>query len=163
MSTQESLGWTPARIFMTVSAVFHIPVAVAGFLYDRSFPIGPDAAARAGGEHVFGILETNGWHTLGALLVGAVSLYFALRPLRARDAALALGAFHVALFASLELWDPSTFWIASNTADQVIHASTAIGGIGSALLTSRIASWRTTKTSPSGSGSWSKASPRSPR
>jgi hypothetical protein len=48
-----------------------------------------------------------------------------------------LGVFHVALFVSLVLWTPSTFWIASNAADQVIHASTAIGGIGSALLTRR--------------------------
>ena len=154
MSTQQDHGWSPARVFMAVSAVFHIPVAVAGFVYDRTFPIGPGAAASAGGAHVFGVFETNGWHTLGALLVGAVSLYYVLRPRGARDGALALGLFHVGLFASLVLWEPSTFWIASNAADQAIHASTAVGGIGSALLTARsprrIASWRTTKTSPTG-------------
>ena len=137
MNARTGFGWTPARIFMAVSAAFHVPVAIAGFLYDRTFPIGPNAAATAGHAHVFGIFETNGWHTLGALAVGAVSAYYALRPLRARDGALALGVFHVALFVSLVLWTPSTFWIASNAADQVIHASTAIGGIGSALLTRR--------------------------
>lgn len=129
--------WSPARIFMTVSALFHIPVAVAGFVYDRTFPIGADAAARASSEHVFGILETNGWHTLGALLVGLVSLYYLLRPQHAREGALGLGLFHVGLVISLIVWDPSTFWIASNAADQVVHICTAVGGIVSGLLTPR--------------------------
>lgn len=133
----ERSGWTPARAFMAASALFHLPVAVAGFLSDRTFPIGPGAAAAADSGHVFGVFETNGWHTLGALVVGAVSLYYVLRPRHARDGALSLGLFHVALVLSLVVWDPSTFWIASNAADQVVHASTAIGGIASALLTGR--------------------------
>jgi hypothetical protein len=122
---------------MVASALFHIPVAIAGFIYDRTFPIGADAAARASSEQVFGVLRTNGWHTLGALLVGLISLYFALRPRRAREAALGLGVGHVGLFVALVLWTPSTFWIASNWVDQIVHASTAIGGIGSGLLTAR--------------------------
>lgn len=134
---QEDSAWTPARTFMAASALFHIPVAIVGFVYDRTFPIGPSAAEAAGSAHVFGVFETNGWHTLGALLVGAMSLYYVLRPRHARDAALALGVFHVGLVVSLLLWDASTFWLASNAADQVVHLSTAIGGIGSALLTRR--------------------------
>ena len=151
---QDDSAWTPARVFMAASTLFHIPIAIVGFAYDRTFPIGPGAAEDAGSAHVFGVFETNGWHTLGALLVGAVSLYCVLRPRHARDGALALGVFHVALVVSLVLWDPSTFWIASNAADQVVHAATAIGGIGSALLTRRnIGPWRTTRTSPTGSAS----------
>lgn len=146
--------WSPARAFMAVSALFHLPVAVAGFLYDRTFPVGPGAAAAADSAHVFGVFETNGWHTLGALIVGAVSLYYALRPRHARDGALVLGGFHVVLVVSLMLWEPSTFWIASNAADQVVHSTTAIGGIGSALLTNAtIGRWRTTKTSQNASAS----------
>jgi hypothetical protein len=68
MNARTGFGWTPARIFMAVSAAFHVPVAIAGFLYDRTFPIGPNAAATAGHAHVFGIFETNGWHTLCALV-----------------------------------------------------------------------------------------------
>ena len=149
---QADTTWSPARIFMTVSALFHLPIALAGFLlYDQTFPVGPGAAATAEAAHVFGVFETNGWHTLGALVVGAVSLYYALRPAHAREGALGLGVFHVGLVLSLILWDPSTFWIASNAADQVVHASTAVGGIGSALLTSvaapsTIRRWRTTRT-----------------
>lgn len=136
-TTRTDSGWTPARSFMAASALFHIPVAIAGLLYDRTFPVGPGAAAAAGSAHVFGVFETNGWHTLGALVVGAVSLYYVLRPRGARDGALVLGLTHVALVVSLMLWEPSTFWIASNAADQVVHSSTAIGGIVSALMTGR--------------------------
>lgn len=129
--------WTPARIFLGVSALFHVPVGVIGFMYDQTFPIGADAAASAPSEHIFGVLETNGWHTLGALVVGVVSLYLVLRPRRAREGALALGVGHVGLVIVLILWPPSTFWIASNAADQVVHSSTAMGGIVSGLLTRR--------------------------
>lgn len=137
VARDRDIAWSPARIFMTVSALFHVPVGLAGLVYETAFPIGSGAAEAAGSAHVFGVFETNGWHTLGALLVAAVSVFYVLRPRHARDGALALGATHVGLVVSLVLWDPSTFWIASNTADQVVHSSTAIGGIGSALLTRR--------------------------
>ncbi len=132
---EPAAGWSPARIFMVVSAVWHIPLGIAGFVYDRTFPIGADAAARAGSAHIFGIFETNGWHSLAALVLGAISLYFAVRPQRAREVALAIGIFHVGVVAALMLWEPSTFWLASNGADQVIHSSTAVGGIVAGLLT----------------------------
>lgn len=128
-------GWTPARVFLLLAAVVHLPLAVVGFVYDRTFPIGPQAAQAAGSAHIFGILATNGWHTLGALIVGLVALRHTINPRGARPAALALGVTHVGLVLSLIIWEPSTFWIASNNADQVIHASTAIGGIVSGLAT----------------------------
>ena len=67
--------------------------------------------------------------------MGAVSLYFAVRPEGARSAALAIGIGHVGIVLALSIWAPSNFWLASNAADQVVHVSTAVGGIGSALLT----------------------------
>ncbi len=137
VSTASSSTWSPARIFMAVSALFHVPVSVAGFVLDRTFPIGAHAAATGHSERVFGVFETNGWHTLGALVVGVVSLYFALRPNHAREGALGLGIGHVGLWVALALWDPSTFWLASNTADQIVHSATAVGGIASGLLTPR--------------------------
>src|SRR5439155_23713253 len=93
-SSARVSAWTPARIFMVVSAVFHLPVAVVGFMYDRTFPIGADAAATAHSQHILGVFETNGWHTLGAFVIGLVSLYFALRPEPARGAARGLGIGH---------------------------------------------------------------------
>jgi Domain of unknown function (DUF4383) len=127
--------WSPARAFMLVAAVVHIPLGIIGLLYDQTFPIGQGAAAAAGSDHILGVLETNGWHSLAALGLGIVTAYFTFYPRRAREAAFFIGVFHVGLVVSLLLWDPSTFWLASNGADQIVHISTAVGGIGSALLT----------------------------
>jgi hypothetical protein len=127
--------WTPARIFMLVAAIWHLPLGIAGLIYDQTFPIGTAAAKHAGSEHVFGIFETNGWHSVAALAVGIITTYFTIYPRRAREAALSLGLFHVGIVVSLVLWEPSTFWLASNDADQIVHASTAVAGIASALLT----------------------------
>ena len=129
------MGWSPARIFMAVSAGYHLPLAVAGLVIDRSFPLGADATVQAGSVYVFGIFETNGWHSLAALLIGLASIYFAVRPDGARAAALAIGLGHIGIVVGLAFLPPSTFWFASNGADQVIHALTAIGGTGAGLLT----------------------------
>jgi hypothetical protein len=131
----QSGRWTPARVFMVVSTLYHLPLGIAGLIYDQTFPIGAAAAERAGSELIFGIFETNGWHSVAALGLGLISVYFAIKPRRARDVALAIGLFHVGIVASLIIWEPSTFWLASNFADQVIHTGTAMGGITSALLT----------------------------
>jgi hypothetical protein len=132
---RRAQSWSPARIFMLVSALYHLPLGIAGLLYDQTFPIGSGEAERAGSALVFGVFETNGWHSFAALVLGAVSLYFATRPQGARAAALVIGVQHVALIAAFIAWPPETFWMASNVADQIVHSFTAIGGIGSALLT----------------------------
>ena len=129
--------WTPARVFLAVSAGYHLPLGIFGLLYNRSFPIGSQAAASAGSAHVFGIFETNGWHSLAALLLGVLSLWVVIENRGARTVALSIGLFHVGIVLSLILWDPSVFWLASNNADQVIHSFTAIAGIASGLATSR--------------------------
>jgi hypothetical protein len=117
------------------SALYHLPLGIVGLLYDRTFPIGSAEAEHAGSDHIFGIFETNGWHSSAALVLGVVSLYFTMRPRRAREVALAIGVLHVGIVASLIAWPPETFWLASNAADQIIHSFTAIAGIGTALLT----------------------------
>jgi Domain of unknown function (DUF4383) len=120
---------------MVVSALYHLPLGIAGLLYNQTFPVGSTEAESAGSDFVLGIFETNGWHSMAALLLGAVSLYFAMRPRGARTVALVIGVQHVALIAAFIAWPPETFWFASNMADQIVHSFTAIGGIGSALLT----------------------------
>jgi hypothetical protein len=144
MGTEVAVGphlhsdeWTPARIFMLVSTIWHLPLGVAGLLYDQTFPIGPNAAESSGSEHIFGIFETNGWHSTAALLLGFISLYFLIRPARAREGALGIGVFHVGIVTALALWGPEVFWLKSNDADQIVHATTAITGILSAGLTPR--------------------------
>ena len=127
--------WTPARIFMVVAGLYHLPLGIVGLIVDRTFPVGAAAAERADSRLVFGLFETNGWHSLAALILGIIAIFFTIYPRRAREVALAMGLFHVGIVVSLIVWPPSTFWLASNVADQVIHTFTAIGGIGSALLT----------------------------
>ena len=127
--------WSPARIFLAISAGYHLLLGIVGLAIDHSFPVGRDATLHAGGEHVFGIFETNGWHSLAAILLGVVSFYFAARPLHARRAAFLLGLSQLGVALVFAVFPPSTFSFASNGADQVIHSLTALGGIASALLT----------------------------
>lgn len=126
-------GWSPARIFLLVAAIWHLLLGVVGLSLNRSFPVGANAAAGADCDHIFGIFETNGWYSLAASLLGLLAAYFTVSPRRAREVALGIGVVHVGIVAALALWQPETFWLASNAADQVVHASTAIGGIASAL------------------------------
>ena len=130
--TQER--WSPARIFMLISVLYHLPLGIAGLIYDQTFPVGAVEAEHAGSDHIFGIFETNGWHSLAALALGVFSVYFMMRPRRARDAALVIGVLHVGIVIAFIAWPPETFWFASNTADQIVHSFTAIGGIGAAML-----------------------------
>ncbi|HEX2240369.1 MAG TPA: DUF4383 domain-containing protein [Actinomycetota bacterium] len=133
----ERSAWTPARVFLVASAIYHLPLGIAGLMSNQAFPIGAEAAQRAESALVFGAFETNGWHSLAALLLGIASVYFAWTNWRVRSVALAIGGFHVGIVVSLSIWDPSVFWFASNGADQVIHTGTAVGGLASGLATPR--------------------------
>ncbi len=134
-SSTRATEWTPARWFLLVFAVVHLPLGVAGLIADRSFPFGVGATRAGDAGHVFGVFETNGWHSLGALLLGVVAATALVRRSRERLIALAIGALHVWLVFSLIVWDPSNFMIASNDADQIVHASSAVGGLVSGLMT----------------------------
>lgn len=131
-------AWTPARWFLLVIAVTHVPLGIAGLAIDRSFPITAAAAARAEPAYVLGVLRTNGWHSLAALLIGLAALYCTLMPAGARTLALLLGVSHIGIVLFLLVADPDTLLIASNDADQIIHAFTAAGGTTAALLTPRL-------------------------
>lgn len=140
VATPDGTGsWTPARVFLLVVALLLIVLGGVGFLYNATFPIGAAEARAEESAHTFGIFETNGWHNAAGVGVGLLALYFTLRPAWAREAALGIGVAHVGLTAALMIWDPSTFWIASNAADQWVHASTAVGGIVCGLATPRSA------------------------
>ncbi len=135
-------AWSPARVFLAFSALYHVLLGGVGLALDQTFPLSAEVAARAHSEHIFGVFETNGWHSLAGLGLGLVSLYFAARPEHAREASFAVGASQVVTTVALAVWDPSTFLFASNGADQVIHSFTALAGIVAALLTQRRADGR---------------------
>ncbi|MDP8955853.1 MAG: DUF4383 domain-containing protein [Actinomycetota bacterium] len=127
--------WSPARLYLAVNGAWHLVLAVAGFLTDQTFPTSMAAARSGHSGHVFGVFETNGWHTLGAAVIGVVATYSAIYPRRAREVAFAIGAFHVPFTLALFVWEPHTFLIASNDADQIVHASSAILGLAAAFAT----------------------------
>ena len=140
VATPDGTGsWTPARAFLLVVTLVLFVLGGVGLLYNAAFPIGAAEARAEESAHIFGIFETNGWHSAAGLGLGLLALYFTLRPARAREAALGIGVAHVGLTAALMIWDPSTFWIASNAADQWVHGATAVGGIVCGLATPRSA------------------------
>jgi hypothetical protein len=122
---------------MLVAASWHLLLGTVGLILERSFPIGSGQTLKSGSDHIFGIFEGNGWHSLAALVLGVVTAYFTVYPGWAREAALAIGGFHVGLVLALVLWPPETFWLASNAADQVVHTSTAVAGIVAGIATPR--------------------------
>jgi hypothetical protein len=139
MDAERSVGvadeWTPARIYLVASGIFLLFVGVAGLVLDRSFPTSPGAVDSAGSGWLFGVLQTNGWHSVAALVSSAAALGFARRAEWARLGAMVKGVFYVVVTTSLLITEPSTFLLASNAGDQVVHASLAVGGIATALAT----------------------------
>lgn len=124
-----SATWPPARLFLLVSGTCLLLVGVVGFTLDASYPTSSAAVAHSH-AHVFGIFETNGWHNLGALMMALPALGVALaRPALSRVVALAVGMSNALVFLLFAIGEPSAFWIASNTADQVLHAALAAGGV----------------------------------
>ncbi|MEX2459493.1 MAG: DUF4383 domain-containing protein [Actinomycetota bacterium] len=132
----QSQRWSPARIYLVVSGVFLLLLAGAGFLVNRDFPTSPSEVA-GGSSLVGGLLLTNGWHNLAGLLSGLIALGFAVRPEWARTGALFKGLFYVGVTSSLLITDARNVLLASNWADQIVHASLAVGGLATGLATPR--------------------------
>ncbi|MFN2589857.1 MAG: DUF4383 domain-containing protein [Actinomycetota bacterium] len=128
--------WNPARVYLWVSAVYLTVLSAAGFFYNRTFPVGAAAAERAGSGHILGIFETNGWHNLAGLVFGVVALVFLTRPVRdAALGAIVVGVPNLIAFIAFSVAAPTTFWFASDGADNIVHATLGFGGILAALLT----------------------------
>ncbi len=134
-TTAPVATWSPARIYLVASGIFLVVSSAVGFAVDSSFPASAAEVDSAGSGHIFGIFETNGWHNLAAVISGAIALGFAARPEWARAGALLKGAMYVAVTTSIAIWGPETFKIASNAADQVVHASLAVTGLAAGLAT----------------------------
>ena len=134
MDSSQLKTWTPARAYMLASVLFLIPTGVAGLLANQNFRIGEGATDPSTTDLVFGFLETNGWHSVAALVNGAAALALLLfaSDRTVRKGALLMGgglaALTIALMIprSIDLLDNM---LASNAADNFTHAAQAIGGI----------------------------------
>lgn len=136
--------WTPARLYLLASVMFLFPAGILGLIANQNFSFGPDATAPGTTDMVFGVLETNGWHSTAALINGVAALVLIAF---ARDRGAARGALHIGIGlavltvglmipTSIELLDNV---IASNAADNVTHGAQAIGGIVTGLIGRRSA------------------------
>ena len=124
--------WSPARVYLAITAAYLLVLGIGGFFADASFPT---SSAAVGHAHAFGIFETNGWHNLAGLAFGVIALVACLAPERARIGALIVAIPNAIVFVTFALWDPATFLFASNGTDNVVHALLGFGGIAAALAT----------------------------
>ena len=67
-------------------------LGIAGFTVNTSFAVSDQASA----DHLFGFVETNGWHNLAGILLGSASLFFALSQRWTREGAASIGLFSLA-------------------------------------------------------------------
>jgi len=127
--------WSAARLYLVISGLTLLVLSAIGFSLDASFPTSPEAVRNTEPAYILGLLETNGWHNLAGVLSAALALGFALRPEWAITGALFKGALYVIVTASIALAGGETFLLASNDADQVVHASLAVGGLATGAAT----------------------------
>lgn len=130
-------AWSPARVYLVASGVFLVVAGLIGFTVNSAFPATPADVESAGSGHIFGVFETNGWHNLSTIISGALAFAFAVRPEWARLGALVKGVMYLSVTASIAIWGPETFKIASNGADQVVHATLGVTALAAAALTPR--------------------------
>jgi uncharacterized membrane protein len=115
-----------------MAGIYLVVLGGAGFFYDSSFPTASGAVRH---DHIFGVFETNGWHNVAGLAFGLIAIAFLASPERARLGALVVGVPNAIVFLAFALWDPRTFLIASNGADQIVHFVLGFGGIAAAMAT----------------------------
>ncbi|MEZ0577465.1 DUF4383 domain-containing protein [Nocardioides sp. MH1] len=120
-STELGNPWTFAQRGLLAICVLHVVQAIAGFIVEPSFAIGPDAPT----EPLLG-MDYNGWHAVAGLALFAPGLYFATRNswavaylLLAAVAGMAPGVW--AFFSHNVAW---IFHFPNNRTDGVVHLVT---------------------------------------
>jgi hypothetical protein len=131
----ETSAWSPARIYLVVSGIFLVVASAIGFTLDSSFPTSAEAVRVSSPGHIYGTLATNGWHNLSGLASGLIALAFALKPEWARTGALFKGFMYVFVTTSIAVWGGETFLLATNAADQIVHGTLAVTGLGAGFIT----------------------------
>ena len=81
-----------ARVYLCLSAGYLLVLGIGSLIVNSSFAVGDEVSA----EHLFGVLETNGWHGLAGVGLGSASLFFALSERWVREGAALVGLFSLA-------------------------------------------------------------------
>ena len=123
-----------ARVHLAASGLFLLVAGIIGFTLDLSFPTSSADVAHSHG-HIYGVLETNGWHNLAAVGLGLPSILIAAwKPVLASATCLVTGLLNGAVFCAFAFWGPETFLVASNSGDQALHAVLAVCGMGFGIV-----------------------------
>lgn len=67
-----------ARIYLWISAGYLLVLGIGSLFVNSSFAVGDEATA----DHLFGVLEMNGWHGLAGVFLGSASPPGALMTMR---------------------------------------------------------------------------------
>ncbi len=119
---------SPARLYATLVGGLLVIVGIVGFFYSASF------GAPGKVEQVLGAFSVNGWLNVLHILSGAIGLFLA--GWAARRYALWLGI----LYSAFAIWgfalgdgNPILGFIPVNPADDLLHLTLGLLGIGAAL------------------------------
>lgn len=66
-------SWTPAQLYLWTWGPLLVVLGVGSLIVHPDFSLGSDVT----GRHLFGVVDTNGWHGLSGLGTGLAALAFA--------------------------------------------------------------------------------------
>ena len=125
----------PARIFLWISAGYLLVLGIGSLIANPSFAVGDEASA----GHLFGLVETNGWHGLAGVFLGLASLFFAMSQRWAREGAALIGLFSLASGIVLLLYGDGAvaLWLvpADATDAVLLHVLPGVVGVICAAAT----------------------------
>lgn len=125
---------SPAQLYLWIWGALLLVLAIAGMVANRSFATGDQVQT----GHLFGVLETNGWHNLAGLFTAVVSLTFAGSRRWSRLVAAATGGGQVlvaALFALSGNGSVIFGLVPVDTADNIfVHLLPGLWGVVAAAM-----------------------------
>jgi hypothetical protein len=121
---------SPARLYATLVGAVLVVAGIVGFFYSASF------GSPGSVDDVFGIFSVNGWLNVFHIATGAIGLLVA--DYAARQYALWLGIAYIAI----AIWgfvigsgDSLLGLVPVNTADDFLHLTLGVLGVGAAFAT----------------------------
>lgn len=133
-------SWTVAQWGLLVISVAHVGLAVAGYLAEPSFEIGPDAPTAQ-----VALMDYNGWHAVAGLALFLPGVLFAFRNSWA-VAYLVVGGIATALPGFWALFSHQVAYVLTfpnNVTDAVVHFVTGAVMVGlGAIQIGRDGGWR---------------------
>src|SRR5438093_6430596 len=119
----------PARIYLWISVAYLLVLGIGSLIVNPNFSVGDQAK----GGHLFGLIETNGWHGIAGVLLGSTALCFALSQRWAREGAALVGLFSLASGVLLLLYGDGAvaLWLVpADTTDAILlHILPGVAGV----------------------------------